>query len=290
MGSEQRRSAFPYGVASGDPSTSEVTLWTRVADDVVPGGGRASVDWWIEERAGGGRIRSGTETAVDGFVRIRVDDLPSGRELEYGFAADGRRSPTGRTRTLERAPSRSTIAVVCCGRWPDGDFHLYRRVAEAEPDLVLHLGDYIYEDGDGGPRGPHSPSRPCHTADDYERRYRQYRSDPDLQALHRAAPWIAIWDDHEFANDAWRTGAPTSRTDEAWQRRRRAGAAAFHRWMPQRPHGNGPTSVDRSVALGPLGDVVLVDARMAGRERPAGGADGPAVADPTSDRRLLTPA
>lgn len=273
-------SPFPFGVASGDPTTSAVTLWTRHDN------GRGWVEWWIDDQAGGER-RQGTAESSDGFVHVRVEGLTPGRDLRFGFVANGRHSPEGRTRTLPADPTSVRLAIVCCARWPDGPFELYRRVAETRPDLVIGLGDYIYQDGGGGRRGRHVPDRPCETGEDYQLRYAQYRSDPDLQAAHAAAPWIAVWDDHEFADDAWRFGSRSSESGERWRRRRSAAADAFHSWMPQRPSGNGPTAVDRWLSFGSVADVIAVDCRIAGRERPRNEADGPS-SEPDRNRRLLT--
>lgn len=280
-----QRRLFTFGVGSGDPTATSVVLWTHLDPTVG-----SPCAWHLRDATGS--TRSGIASTDDGIVRVEIGSLEPATSYRYWFTADGVRSGVGTTRTLPVGPSAMRIAVVCCARLPSGPFAAYRQVAEAAPDLVVHVGDYIYGDGDGGSHGTHDPPHECRTAADYERRYRQYRSDPHLQTLHAAAPWVALWDDHEFADDAWRWGARAETGSPVrWLQRRHAAAEVYHRWMPQRPHGNGPTPADRVLHLGSTAELVIVDARMAGRDRPVGDADGPqpAPAD-EGERQLLTDA
>ena len=270
---------FVSGVASGDPTTTSLVLWARVDGDGAP------VTWTVAN--GDGTVEATGRTRPDerGVVRVEVDGLRPGVAYRYWFAiADGaesdERSVVGRTRTLAVRPTSVRLGIVCCARWPSGEFSGYRALVDRDVDLVVHLGDYIYEDGDGGDRGDHDPPHECVALDDYDRRYAQYRGDADLQALHAAAPWVATLDDHELDADVsrFRSSGRTS-AGGVDPERRRAGIEANTRWMPQKTHGNGPTPHDRHVAFGDLCDLVLVDTRYGGREAPVG--DGGPAVEPT---------
>ncbi len=282
LGAIEHLARFTRGVASGDPTPTSVVLWTHITGVV------ADLRWSVLDAAGH-RVAGSVVPGPDGIATVEVGGLSPGTGYRYTFEADGEEI-SGRTATLpEGDPASFRLAVVSCARWASGHFDAYRRVAEAGPDLVIHLGDYIYEDG-GGEARDHDPPHECVDAADYERRHAQYRTDPDLQRLHASAPWVAIWDDHEAADDAWRWGSREHRgPPESWARRREAALAAFERWLPRGHQLDGPTPGDRLVSIGRLADVVLVDTRLAGREQPAGEAGGPAVAR-RSDRRLLTEA
>lgn len=274
-------SRFASGVASGDPTTSSVVLWTRVEGPAVP------VTWTLVGDDAG--TSTGVVTPGErGVVRVDVDGLRPGTPYRYWFTIDssddagGARSAVGRTATLATRPSSVRLGVACCARWPSGDFSGYRALVDRGVDLVVHLGDYVYEDAAGGDRGDHVPPHECVTLDDYDRRYEQYRDDVDLRALHAAAPWVATLDDHEIDANVARFGSTGGSSGLAGvdPDRRRAGAQAHARWMPQRTHGNGPTPRDRHLAMGELCDLVLIDTRLGGRE-PQVGNGGPA-AEPTA--------
>ncbi len=123
---------------------------------------------------------------------------------------------------------------------------------------MIHLGDYIYEDD----APPHDPPTVCDDLDDYRRRHAQYRRELPLQELHRVAPWVSVWDDHDVADDSWRTGsAGSSEHRDEWERRRKDAELAYLGWMPQSASDSGPTAMDRRLRLGKLADVVVLDAR-----------------------------
>ncbi len=289
-------SRFVSGVASGDPTTSSIVLWGRVEGEPVP------VTWTLVADDAG----TSTGVAVPGargVVRVEVDDLRPGTPYRYWFTmgpgvdagAEERepegesaevRSSIGSTRTLATRPDSIRLGIACCARLPSGEFTGYRALADRGVDLVVHLGDYIYEDGDGGDRGDHDPPHECVTLDDYDRRYEQYRNDTDLQALHAAAAWVATLDDHEIDDDVARFHPGGRSSGDVDPERRRAGVEAHERWMPQRPHGNGPTPRDRHVAIGGLCDLVLVDTRLGGREAQVG--DGGPAVEPASGPQLLS--
>ncbi len=295
---------FVHGVASGDPTPTSVLLWTRVPSITTGSRPVRRIRWEVADASDSepgprngdepqlGRTVAAGEVATDGngFARVTVDRLHPGRAYRYRFSLAAYASPIGRTATLPSAVVRFRLGLACCAHWPSGDFGVYDALARACPDLFVHLGDYIYQDGGDGPRGSHDPPHECTTEADYRRRYAQYRRDPDLLAAHAAAPWIAVWDDHEVADDGWRRGS-RSETDGPWEARLRAARAAHADWMPQRPHGNGPTPLDRLVPIGDLADLVVVDTRYGGRSRPIDGIAGPALVpdnDEPTGRTILS--
>jgi alkaline phosphatase D len=199
---------------------------------------------------------------------VLVDDLAPGTGYHYVFGSNGDRI-TGRTRTLPLAARGLRIAVVCCSRWGWPGFDRLASVVSERPDLVLHLGDYIYEVGESPPDGPTTdPRHDCRTLDDYRRRYRQHRSHPSLRRLHAEVPFIAVWDDHEVSDNA-----PQPGDDE----RRAAGQRAWREWMPTRSlHDDAP--LDRRLSIDGLLELVLVDSRY--RRRPPVDTDGPSTSRP----------
>jgi alkaline phosphatase D len=276
---------FRHGVASGDPLRDRVVLWTRV----TPGEPGATVDvgWTIARDARMSRlVASGsmrTSAARDYTVKIDAVGLAAESTYYFRFAARGARSPVGRTRTLPaRTAKRVKLAIASCANLPFGFFNVYRGIA-ARPDLdlVLHLGDYIYEypnngygnrpEGDGRPFGRvPRPDRETITLDDYRERYAQYREDPDLQAAHRQHPFIVIWDDHEIANDAWSGGAQNHNPGEGeWSARRAAAVQAWREWMPVREAANADFRIYRQFPLGDIADLMMLDTRLAGRDQQA---------------------
>ncbi|MGK5533007.1 alkaline phosphatase D family protein [Streptomyces sp. URMC 129] len=292
--------AFHHGVASGDPLPDGVVLWTRVTPvpEAVPGSGAGpdlEVGWEVAEDAAFRTVvASGRTTATaasDHTVKADVRGLRPDTVYHFRFTAAGVRSPAGRTRT---APAPGTavanlrLGVVSCSNYEAGYFTAYRHLA-ARDDLhaVLHLGDYIYEYGTGQyPADPVRVQQPAHeilTLADYRVRHGHYRTDPDLRALHAAHPVIAIWDDHETANDAWRDGAEnhTPGTEGDWAARRTAAVRAYFEWMPVRPAVEGTTY--RRLRFGDLADLHLLDLRSFRDER-AAAEDGGAVDSP--DRTL----
>ena len=175
------------------------------------------------------------------------------------------------------------IGTACCARYSVAPLGVYWALAEREVDLVLHLGDYIYEDaGEKGPRN-HDPPYTAITQDDYRRRLAQLRSDPDAQALHLRHPMVAIWDDHDLSDNVWRDGAnhhdptqPRAVVGARCRGRRRppgvAAAAAARR--------GGPEGHVAGVPIGDLAELVLLDTRLVGRDRQAGDEEGPPLDDP----------
>ena len=269
--------AFDHGVASGDPLADRVILWTRGTPSQP---GRVDLQWEVAADASFGQIVARGETYTDPDVdytaKVDVSGLQSGTTYFYRFRFRGTNSPTGRTRTLpEGSIAQASFAVFSCSNYPTGFFHAYREAAQREFDAVLHLGDYIYEYGPGDyatgdaealGRLP-EPPREILSLGDYRARYAQYRSDPDCRAVHAAHPFIAVWDDHEIANDAWREGAENHdpATEGSYAERRRNALQAYFEWMPIRPPST-PQEIYRDFRFGDLLDLFMLDTRHIGRD------------------------
>ncbi|MET8124979.1 alkaline phosphatase D family protein [Streptomyces sp. NPDC005065] len=275
--------AFLHGVASGDPLPDGILLWTRVTPtpDAVPGSGRGAdtaVRWEVAEDKEFARIvaqgSTVARTASDHTVKADVRGLAPATTYWFRFSAgDGGavRSPAGRTRTAPASGAATPgvrFGVVSCANWESGYFSPYRHLAaRADLDAVLHLGDYIYEYASGSyPDAkyvvrPHEPRNEILTLADYRTRHGHYKTDTDLQTLHATHPVIAIWDDHEFANDAWSGGAEnhTPGTEGAWADRAAGAKQAYFEWMPVRASTEG--TVYRRLRFGNLADLHLLDLR-----------------------------
>ena len=255
-------------------------LWTRVsvaARDTVTVGWTVATDPALADPVASGSARATPDG--DHTVHVAVSGLRPATTYWYGFAAGGEHSPVGRTRTLpptDGPADRLRLGVVCCAHYATGYFNAYARLAEQDVDLVIHLGDYIYEAEAKREKWTrfHRPRGRCLTLPDYRARHGQYKSDPDLQRLHARHPMVAVWDDHELAGNAWWDGAAghDPRYDGDWPRRRAAAVRAYREWMPSGlPDPADPLRVWRTVRLGPLADLIMLDTRLAGRERPVAG-------------------
>jgi alkaline phosphatase D len=278
---------FPHAVASFEPTSTAVLLWTRLA------GGAGAADWLLaadpdlHEVVASGRATTGPER--DHTVVVDVEGLEPATTYWYRFTAGDDRSPVGRTRTLPGAGAdRFRIATVSCARYTEAPLGVYRAVAEREVDLVLHLGDYIYEDGNDRGARPNDPPHTAVTLDDYRRRIAEMRADPDTQALHLRHPMVTIWDDHDLSDNAWRAGAKKHdpETHGPWTSRVEAAARARHEWLPcrlRRP--DQPLVTWRSMPIGDLAELLLLDTRLIGRDRQAGDEGSPDLHDP--QRSLL---
>lgn len=266
---------FAHGVASGDPLADAVVLWTRVTLEAPA---PTEVWWEIAQDADfERRIQVGTLVADgdrDYTAKIDVQGLRPGSTYYYRFFALGRTSSIGRTRTAPRGNmDRMRFAVVSCSNLVSGYFHAYRSIA-ARPDLdvVVHLGDYIYEYGGGSGDRAHDPPYEIVSLSDYRRRYANYRRDEDLQSVHRQHPFIAVWDDHESANNSFPDGAQNHdpATEGDWAVRKAAAQQAWFEWMPTRePDQDG--RIWRHFQFGGLVDLIMLDTRLWGRDEEAPG-------------------
>jgi alkaline phosphatase D len=266
---------FRHGVASGDPLTDRVILWTRVTsgENLSPAidvEWRVATDPSMDVVVARGDVRTASER--DFTVKVDVGGLQPGRTYYYAFRAGAQRSPIGRTKTLPAGDApRTRLALLCCSNYPSGFFNVYRCVAN-RPDLdaVVHVGDYIYEfengrygDGSGLLRIP-EPRREAVSLSDYRIRYATYRSDPDLQEAHRQHPFIAVWDDHELTNDAWSGGASNHNPEQGegdWPTRQAAAYRAYLEWMPVREAPGTGIHLYRSFRFGSLLDLIMLDTR-----------------------------
>lgn len=275
--------AFTHNVASGDPMQDRVILWTRA----VPTDGSArnlDLTWQVaSDKDFSDIVSEGTVTAgpaTDYTAKVDAAGLAPAQTYFYRFIADTLESPTGRTRTLPATGlDPLTLAVVSCSNYPQGFFHVYKEIAKRDVAAVLHLGDYIYE----YPEGVYSneemtsdhgrrvdPKGEVLALEDYRRRYALYRTDPDLQAVHAAHPFICVWDDHEIANDTWRTGAENHNEGEgSFEDRKNAALRAYHEWLPIRENIEGDQNrIYRSFEIGDLATLIMLDTRFVGREEP----------------------
>lgn len=297
--------AFRHGVASGDPTTTGVVIWTRVTPDKP---GPVGLTWGIARDSGfkdivkRGNASTGPER--DYTVKVDVSGLEPGQLYYYWFSVGRTASPGGATRTLpDKGVADYRMAVVSCSNWPFGYFNAYREIAKRGAsggvDAVIHLGDYIYEygtNGYGGASGKeldrnHVPANECVSLDDYRARYAQYRSDPDLQAAHAIAPWFCTWDDHESANNSYRTGAENHQpeTEGDWSVRKAVAVQAYLEWMPVRDPaaGRAREAIWRKFDIGELATLFLLESRLVGRGEDltfdemfmAPDAERPAIAD-----------
>jgi alkaline phosphatase D len=260
---------FPYGVASGDPTHSSIVLWTGLSAQEQRS---VRVRWWLRRTRDGRQIREGVAeaNADQGYtIKVKVDGLAPDERYEYAFEHGGAMSAVGRTRTLPVAGKRPLrLAVFSCSRYSSGWFHAYRHAAQDETiDFALHIGDYIYEVPSGATATTTGrfevPDRELLTLPEYSARYALHKRDPDSQALHAALPLMAIWDDHEFADDASRHGESTH-LSEHWPQRLDAARRAYFQWMPLMP-GKGQR-LWRQCRIGDLADIYLLDTRIEGRD------------------------
>jgi len=264
---------FYHGVASGDPLNDRVIIWTRITPkDSVS---KIEVTWEVAEDSEFKSIYKSdtvsTSPAKDYTVKVDVDGLKPGKYYYYRFTAFEKTSPTGRTKTLNANTSDSvTLAVVSCSNWEFGYFNAYARIAERDVDAVVHLGDYIYEYAVGG-YGDTTIGRknlPVHeivTLQDYRTRYSQYHLDEGLKAARQQHPFITIWDDHEVANNVYKSGAQNHQDAEGdFEKRKAAAKQAYYEWLPIRESQNHY----RSFSFGSIADLIMLDERLEGRTKP----------------------
>lgn len=274
--------AFNHGIASGDPQTHKVIIWTRVSPQNP---GPVPVRWIVaRNRELSDVVKTGvTETneARDYTVKVDVTGLRPGAPYFYGFRAGAAESAVGKTRTLPQGDlDEVKFAVVSCASYPHGFFNAYEAMAERDDiDAVIHLGDYIYEYGLAGYGGDvatqlgriPSPEVECIRLGDYRARHAQYKTQAELQAAHAIAPWIVVWDDHETANNSFATGAENHNQGEGqWANRKQAALQAYYEWMPIRDPQPGAAfeAINRSFQWGTLASLIMVETRLLARTEP----------------------
>ncbi|ADB31728.1 Alkaline phosphatase [Kribbella flavida DSM 17836] len=274
---------FQLGVASGEPDASSVVLWTRLAPSPLNADGQGgmantnvTVDWQVStDDRFATVVASGSVTATYAAahsVHVVAGGLAADADYYYRFRAQGHLSPVGRTRTAPAAGTAGrdlVMAFTSCSHYEEGYFTVYRRMAEDNPGVILHLGDYIYEYGtaSGRPRA-HAGSTEIVSLADYRRRYAQYKSDPDLQAAHAAAPWIVVPDDHEVENNRAgniRADSTPTLTAAQWTARQSAAYKAYYENMPLRP-AQAPSGASiplyRRLQWGNLASFHMLDTRQ----------------------------
>jgi alkaline phosphatase D len=281
---------FLHGVASGDPLTDSLILWTKVTPAEQPDSVQLLLE--VSEDADFSLVQHQelclARKEADYCCKVDLTGLQPGRSYYYRFSDSRAMSAVGHGKTLPSgAVSQVRFAVLSCSNYPAGYFHVYQQVAQQQLDAVLHLGDYIYEYEQGGYATERSVELGRALASDnqaemvslqdYRKRYALYRSDKDLQQAHASHSFICVWDDHEITNDAWTDGAENHQPNEGdYQTRKLNALQAYYEWMPIRPlvfgpQGSGqqrsgqPQSLSRSFAFGDLVDLHMLDTRIEGR-------------------------
>lgn len=259
---------FYHGVASGDALQDGMVLWTRVTsmDDTVTIRWRIATDTGMLAVVASGSAT--TDDARDHTVKVDVRGLDPGTWYYYDFETGGQHSVRGRTKTLPVDITGTRIAFISCSNYSFGYFNAYDCIREAnDVDLVIHLGDYIYEDGfrSNGIDTINRRTFPEFDAYDlssYRLRYGWYRLDPSLRQLHQQFPMEVVWDDHEFANDAFADTAFGHRPSQGLYAKRKAAAIqAFFEWLPVREDSGRGNYVNRLQSLGNLADIIYLDSR-----------------------------
>jgi alkaline phosphatase D len=289
--------AFRQGVASGDPLKTRVILWTRVTPvtnaAVIPVRCVVASDPRLRHVVC--RLQGFASRQADYTVKLDAYGLKPGHTYYYQFYANGEASPLGRTRTLPQETDRVRLGLASCSNYPAGFFGAYALLAQQQDlDAILHVGDYIYEYGNGtfgdGTEIGRIPEPNAETValGDYRQRYAQYRQDPQLQEAHRLHPWIVVWDDHETANDAWRDGAENHQPEEgAWEVRKAAARKAWFEWLPVRDPDQllaRSGRIFRRFRFGELVQLDMLDTRLFGREQQV-----PALVDGVTQELLVSP-
>lgn len=281
----QRSVSFNYGVASGDPLADRVILWTHAKyGDFDASSDDVTLTWEVASDAAFSRIVSQgqvTATASQSHTaKVDAGGLQAGMQYFFRFRSGTDISPVGQTKTLPASGVQNVkLAVLSCSNYPAGYFHVYAEAHRSGAEYALHLGDYLYEYEAGGYASQDAQAldrvvEPTHeilNLDDYRRRYAQYRTDPDLKQLHASMPMIAIWDDHEIANDAWTDGAENhdDATEGPYALRVAAALQAYHEWMPIRLDRSGEQSkIWRSFDFGNLLSLHMLETRITGRNEP----------------------
>ncbi|SEA25597.1 alkaline phosphatase D [Thalassobacillus cyri] len=305
---EESFSDYPFtlGVASGDPLSDSVVLWTRLATDPLNGGGMPNrnipVKWELAKDAHFRQlVQRGTEIASPELahsIHAEVENLQADTVYFYRFKVGNDFSPVGKTKTLPAsgAPTASlTFAFASCQQYEHGYYTAYKHMAKEDLDLVFHLGDYIYEYGPneyvaktGNVRTHKGPE--IKTLDDYRNRHAQYRSDKDLQSAHAAFPWVVTWDDHEVENNYADTIPEKGQSVEEFVQRRIAAYQAYYEHMPLRkssmPHGPD-MQLYRNFSYGDLADFYVLDTRQYRSDQANGDKSSPQTEESLDPSRTL---
>ncbi len=285
---------FYHGVASGDPTQDAVIIWTRVTPDsmnlgAISGTWEVATDTLFQNIVTSGNFT--TDSTRDYTVNVDVTGLSAGTWYYYRFKVNGVSSPIGRTKTLPSGNvNRFRIGIVSCSNYQHGYFYAYENLCKRnDVDLIIHLGDYIYEYAAGidfstGIIREHYPKHEIITLEDYRLRYSQYRLDEKLRWLHQNYPFIVVWDDHELANDAWKDGAQNHdpANEGPFSVRKANMLRANREWLPIRiTDANDSLREWRSFNVGSLFDLFMLDTRHYARDQqPSGPSDNTTINDP----------
>lgn len=277
---ENKFVSFKHGVASGDPTQSNIILWTKLSDVQA---NTALVTWQISEYKNFSSLIAQGKTRTDSFkdFTVKVDaKIPkkyNGLKIYYRFKVGNNISDIGTTSTLPITnPEKFNIAFCSCSNYPAGYFNAYREIAlNKKIDLVLHLGDYLYEYSSDGYASENAqsmgrevfPKNEILSLEDYRKRHATYKKDKDLQLLHSSKPMIAVWDDHEVSNDSWKEGAENHSPDEgSFSKRKEYAIQAYFEWMPIREKNN-KKHIWRNFTVGNLFNLMMLDTRSAMRDK-----------------------
>eukprot|EP01090_Pellita_catalonica_P018342 TRINITY_DN5889_c0_g1_i3.p1 TRINITY_DN5889_c0_g1~~TRINITY_DN5889_c0_g1_i3.p1 ORF type:complete len:552 (-),score=89.47 TRINITY_DN5889_c0_g1_i3:24-1679(-) len=263
---------FEQGVASFDPTNSQVIIWTRYTTQNAS----VALVWQLAKDKNFKNIVRQAEVTTDASrdftVAVEIKDLDAGQKLYYRFVSvdDKATSPIGETLTFSESISEVKLAVASCANFAYGYFNVYEEIKKSDADVVIHLGDYIYEYGEntyGSFRTP-EPKGEIISLDDYRTRYRQYRSDEQLKELHRRKPFICVWDDHEVANDTYKDGAENHQEDEgSFTSRKQSALKAYSEYLPNMTNLVDNSIIYRNLKIGSLIDLIMLDTRIVGRDK-----------------------
>jgi len=271
---------FNYGVASGDPLTDRIILWThakyQTGSDPVNLIYQVANDTAFSSIVSSGQVTSGAETGFT--VKVDALGLSAGKTYFYRFLCGPSISPIGQARTLPASDATEvTFSVFSCADYPLGFFNAYAEAAKRDSHFAIHLGDYIYEYGTGS--APTDPiirnlkrfadhAKETLSLEDYRKRHALYKSDPDSKTLHAKMPMIAAWDDHEVSNDNYKDGAQghDPATEGLYTVRRAVAIQAFHEWMPIRT-GADKLKIYRSFDFGRLVSLHMLETRNLARDK-----------------------
>lgn len=263
---------FDLGVASFDPTNSQVIIWTRYTSQQTS----VKLRWQLaKDEAFTNIVREGeveTDASRDYTVAIEIKDLAQNLKLYYRFAniEDKATSAVGKTLTFGASTTELKLAVASCSNYAYGYFNVYEAINQSDADVVVHLGDYIYEYGEdtyGSFRDP-DPAGEILSLDDYRRRYRQYRSDEQLKSLHQNKPFICVWDDHEVTNDANIDGAENHQDNEGdYEERKQSALQVYSEYLPNMTNIENNAIIYRNLQLGNLVDLIMLDTRIVGRDK-----------------------
>ncbi len=276
---------FQLGVASGDPWPSGAVIWTRLAPEPLNGGGVPpeiyEVHWEVAEDDNMQKVvQRGTAFATPALahsVHVEIKGLQPDRWYWYRFRIGDADSPIGRLRTTPPRhvlAERLRFAFASCQHYEHGLYTAYEHMAKEDLDLIIHLGDYIYEYGrnETQVRQHHGPE--LYTLEDYRNRHAQYKTDPHLQAAHQLCPWLVVWDDHEFDNNC--AGDVSEELDvspDEYLLRRANAYQAYYEHMPLRRRSlpRGPhMQLYRTIPFGRLAEFQMLDTRQYRSDQPNG--------------------